>query len=42
MMYQEIGLAIASVLVALQSIFNSTQSGAKVAIANEKINEVTQ
>ena len=41
--FRNFGLLIASVLIAVQSVFFVTQSGAlKVAIANEKINEVTQ
>ena len=41
--FRNLALAISSVLIALQSVFLVTQSGAlKVAIANEKINEVTK
>ena len=41
--FRNFGLLIASLLIAVQSVFFVTQSGTlKVAIANEKINEVTQ
>ena len=41
--FRNLGLVIASVLIAAQSVFFVTQSGPlKITIANEKLNEVTQ
>ena len=41
--FRNLGLLIASVLIAAQSVFFVTQSGPlKITIANEKLNEVTQ
>ena len=42
-LFRNLGLLVVSLIIAVQSVFFVTQSGPlKVAIANEKINEVTQ